>query len=1241
MKFKYSIKIIFSIQCYLLSLISMAQEYTLTDKDVTVKNGIITDCSYKFDIKDIIIPEKLDGQTIVEIGSRYNGYYNGIFAHKGITSVKLPNTLIKIGQNAFYNNNISKIIIPKNTTSIGDYSFSHNKIQEISLSEKLEDIGSFAFSNNNISSLDFSNNIISLGKYCFSDNSLNNVSLPNSIKHVGAGAFVNNKITSVIISNSITVLPESIFAKNKIVELIIPDNIIEIGHNAFGYNNLSKVILSKNINSIGTNAFSKNENLRSINIPEKNSSEDNYLYWANGLGEIFYPGESFNNFFTNYNKVQDYTIKDTDVNFKNGSIEGVIMGGKKIKSIIIPEKLKGQTVTGIESNSFGVFYDRNIISITFPKTIKKIGDLAFFKNIIKNLDIPNSVETIGRSAFCSNQITEIKISDNITFIGNTAFAENKIKSLILPKSLKSIQEITFYKNEISYLKLPSEILRIEDRAFAKNNISDLHLPRSLKVIGSSAFESNSISEVIIPKNIKKISHSSFRNNLISNLIISDGVEEIGEFAFNNNQLTEVNIPNSVIKIGNNAFSKNINLKRIKLPTPKLDEKIDFIEWIDSKGRTYKGGAYITDYTVSYNAIFEYTLTDNDVIVKNGIIESCSYNFFAKDINIPTILDNQIIKGIADKEYKYEGVFYNKGIRNVNLPNSIEFIGSYSFSKNKIINLNIPKKTTYIKKGAFSENKLKQLVIPNNIILLGERAFQDNQISYLELSTKLVKIPSLCFSQNKLKNVVIPNGIKYIYRSAFNSNEITNIKIPESIQVIEGSAFSNNYNLKGIKLPNNSKDNEKIFSFWMYGEKNAYNGGEFIHFENSQFSIKAIFEYKLKDDDVIVKNGIIKSINRNLKIHSLIIPEILDNQYITGIESNNYYCGVFQNMSIWKLKLPKTIKKIGHNSFADNKIDSIQIPKQTKTIEYEAFYRNRLKYVIISDSVIFVGRNAFNDNIITNIKLPKTNHNGVKFINWIDNNDKLYKPNTYVYNLENSYSAIFQYILKDKDVVVNNGIIEHCYYDFFAKDIIIPEILDNQKIIGIAKKTEYDGVFSTKKIINIQIPNSIETIGDYSFKDNNIKHIELPNSISHIGRHAFSLNKLKDITLPYSHKEGFEFKHWTDSKGNIYDGLSNISDYSTTYKAVFNDPKTDITTDDSWSFTVSPNPVSNIISIIINHYDKVLELEVISATGKSLYKKGSIETNNVSIDFSGFNNSILFIKITYKNGTTAIKKIIKI
>ena len=97
------------------------------------------------------------------------------------------------------------------------------------------------------------------------------------------------------------------------------------------------------------------------------------------------------------------------------------------------------------------------------------------------------------------------------------------------------------------------------------------------------------------------------------------------------------------------------------------------------------------------AFAQYTLTDDDVDVTGGVIQSCSYDFAITDIIIPDTQNGQAVIGIADAktvhwiDYDYiEGVFEGKGITGLVLPSTIQFIGQRAFRTNEMKVLDLDK-----------------------------------------------------------------------------------------------------------------------------------------------------------------------------------------------------------------------------------------------------------------------------------------------------------------------------------------------------------------------------------------------------------------------------------------------------------------------------------------------------------------------------------------------------------------------
>jgi hypothetical protein len=147
-------------------------------KKMDVVNNVLVDTL------TVKIPAKIEGYPVGEIrtGSEDRRY---------ITSVTLPNTLVKIGKEAFLGTPIRSITIPDSVVEIGEQAFYVSGITSIKLPKNLKKLGKEAF------------------KDC---------------KNLGS---------SLNISEGITEIPDNAFAKTKITEVIIPDSVTVIGGDAF------------------------------------------------------------------------------------------------------------------------------------------------------------------------------------------------------------------------------------------------------------------------------------------------------------------------------------------------------------------------------------------------------------------------------------------------------------------------------------------------------------------------------------------------------------------------------------------------------------------------------------------------------------------------------------------------------------------------------------------------------------------------------------------------------------------------------------------------------------------------------------------------------------------------------------------------------------------------------------------------------------------------------------------------
>lgn len=169
--------------------------------------------------------------------------------------------------------------------------------------------------------------------------------------------------------------------------------------------------------------------------------------------------------------------------------------------------------------------------------------------------------------------------------------------------------------------------------------------------------------------------------------------------------------------------------------------------------------------------------------------------------IPSEKDGLPIKIIEDRAFSY----YNRNIKSVTIPDSIEHIGEEAFHNCKnLVSITIPNSVTHIGYGAFDNcDLLSSIEIPDSVAYLGESAFcKCKSLEYVTLPDSLENIYSYTFrSCSALKSVEIPKSVKYIGSYAFaDCTALTSVKISDGLEIIDDTAFRGCCSLETIEIP---------------------------------------------------------------------------------------------------------------------------------------------------------------------------------------------------------------------------------------------------------------------------------------------------------------------------------------------------------------------------------------------------------------------------------------------------------
>lgn len=212
----------------------------------------------------------------------------------------------------------------------------------------------------------------------------------------------------------------------------------------------------------------------------------------------------------------------------------------------------------------------------------------------------------------------------------------------------------------------------------------------------------------------------------------------------------------------------------------------------------------------------------------------------------------------------------------------------------------------------------------------------------------------------------------------------------------------------------------------------------------------------------------------------------------------------------------SITEIGYGAFYEcRNLTSVTIPNTVTSIGESAFYKcTQLTSITIPNSVTIIGWSAFHSCYsLSTIIIPSSVH-------------------------EIGYNAFTQtqWYNDQPDGIVYAGLFAYDYKGTMATNTII-SIKDGT--IGIA-----DRAFSyEKKLVEINMPNSVNYIGDEAFLGcTGLTSITLPNSVTTIGRYVFDeCTNLSDLNIGYSvsyvGEHAFDKTAWYNNQPNglVYAG----------------------------------------------------------------------------------------------------------
>lgn len=199
-----------------------------------------------------------------------------------LTSIKLPESLISIGECAFACQWLTSVVIPNSVTSIGDSAFaSCTDLTSVEITNSVTSIGERTFAGcSRLILLDLGNSVTSIGKYAFAGcEGVTSVVIPNSVTSIEEWTFSGCAgLTSVVIPNSVTSIGGYAFwGCAGLTSVEIPNSVTSIGDGVFlDCSSLTSVVIPNSVTSFGRQAFDSCLSLTDIYYKTNNPVKSTY-----------------------------------------------------------------------------------------------------------------------------------------------------------------------------------------------------------------------------------------------------------------------------------------------------------------------------------------------------------------------------------------------------------------------------------------------------------------------------------------------------------------------------------------------------------------------------------------------------------------------------------------------------------------------------------------------------------------------------------------------------------------------------------------------------------------------------------------------------------------------------------------------------------------------------------------------------------------------------------------------------
>ncbi len=342
-------------------------------------------------VETIELPE-----TVIKIGQM--AFYN----FTSLKSISLPDSVEEIGKFAFCNcTSLRKIVIPNKIKTIQYETFYNSGLSEVEFSTALETIETSAFAFcSNLENITFPDHLTEIQDGAFSYSGVKEIALPENVS-IGMGCFKGcSSLTRITFPDSMTVIPNAICLDCEMLQKAEwGDCVTEIGASAFANCSHLDIDLPVNLQTLGEAAF-RNCSSLNITLPDTVKTISQYAFFGTGIKNLTISGnvqEVGIRAFENCPNLQNVIVCSNP----GLSLSGAFADCKNLNNVVIYEGLQR-----LYPDTFNGCHQ--IINMMLPASITYVGErihnvgltAAFRYSTIKDFYVVENSYTANSGLYC-------------------------------------------------------------------------------------------------------------------------------------------------------------------------------------------------------------------------------------------------------------------------------------------------------------------------------------------------------------------------------------------------------------------------------------------------------------------------------------------------------------------------------------------------------------------------------------------------------------------------------------------------------------------------------------------------------------------------------------------------------------------------------------------------------------------------------------------------------------------------